>query len=225
MLLFLGAGFLVGMRHALEADHLAAVAALSTRSRGRLATMLRGAAWGLGHTTALLVIGGACLAFGTTISSASEAWLERAVGLMLVALGAQVIVRLRRRGVRVTRHAHPGGVVHVHAHRSLPAGGEVPAEHQHANRSHLRAAVVGTIHGMAGSAALVLLTSSAAPSFWSGLAYIAAFGAGSILGMAVLSVVIALPLELSSRRLGAAYRLVEVPVAVGTVALGLWMLR
>jgi cytochrome c biogenesis protein CcdA len=224
MLLFLGIGLLVGMRHALEADHLAAVVALSTRSRGRVATMLRGAAWGLGHASALFVVGGACLALGTTISSVSEAWLERGVGVMLVLLGTHVIVRLWRARVRISRHAHPGGLVHIHAHRGA-APGSPAEEHPHASASHLRAALVGTVHGLAGSAALVVLTSSTARSFWAGLAYIAAFGVGSVVGMAVLSLAIAVPLQSTSRRLGRAYGLVEVPVALGTVGLGLWMLR
>ena len=211
------------MRHALEADHLAAVVALSTRTRGRMATMLRGAAWGLGHTTALLVVGGASLALGTSLSQTSEQWLERAVGAMLILLGAQVIARLVRSRVRVSRHAHDG-VVHIHAHASAPRAGS-RHHHQHADRSHVRAALVGTVHGMAGSAALVVLTSATAGSFWMGLAYIASFGVGSMLGMAALSLAISLPLELSSRRLGHAYGLVEVPIACGTMVLGLWMLR
>jgi ABC-type nickel/cobalt efflux system permease component RcnA len=220
---FLGAGILIGMRHALEADHLAAVVALSTRTRGRMATMLRGAAWGLGHTTALLVVGGASLALGTSLSQTSEQWLERAVGAMLILLGAQVIARLVRSRVRVSQHAHDG-VVHIHAHAWVPQTGS-RHHHQHADRSHLRAALVGTVHGMAGSAALVVLTSATAGSFWMGLAYIASFGVGSMLGMAALSLAISLPLELSSRRLGHAYGLVEVPIACATMVLGLWMLR
>ena len=224
MWFFLGAGILIGMRHALEADHLAAVVALSTRTRGRLATMLRGAAWGLGHTTALLVVGGASLALGTSLSKTSEQWLERAVGAMLIVLGAQVIARLVRSRVRVSRHQHDG-VVHVHAFAWVPQAGPSRHHHQHADRSHVRAALVGTVHGMAGSAALVVLTSATAGSFWMGLAYIASFGVGSMLGMAALSLAISLPLELSSRRLGHAYGLVEVPIACGTMVLGLWMLR
>jgi cytochrome c biogenesis protein CcdA len=223
MLLFLGVGLLVGMRHALEADHLAAVVALSTRRRGRLATMLRGAAWGLGHASALFVVGGACLAFGTTISAASETWLERGVGLMLIVLGAQVIVRLWRGRVRISRHAHPGGIVHVHAHRGDQVGGYVEV-HRHPAGSHLRAALVGTVHGLAGSAALIVLTSSTAQSFAAGLAYIAAFGLGSVVGMAVLSLAIAVPLESTSRRFGGAFGLIEIPVGLATVGLGLWML-
>lgn len=224
MLLFLGVGLLVGMRHALEADHLAAVVALSTRSRGRVATMLRGAAWGLGHASALFVVGGVCLAFGTTISAASETWLERGVGLMLIVLGAQVIIRLWRGRVRISRHTHPGGIVHVHAHRGDRAGEPAAGTHRHAAGSHLRAALVGTVHGMAGSAALIVLTSSTAESFAAGLAYIAAFGLGSVLGMAMLSLAIAVPLESTSRRLGGAFGLIEIPVGLGTVGLGLWML-
>ena len=225
-MLFLGVGILIGMRHALEADHLAAVVALSTRARGRLATMLRGAAWGLGHTTALLVVGGVCLAFGTSVSETSGQWLERGVGVMLIVLGAQVFVRLRRHHVHVHVHAHAGGVTHVHAHRHLPT--EVDGEghrHPHASRSHLGAALVGTVHGMAGSAALVVLTSATSVSFWSGLAYIACFGVGSMVGMAALSLALSVPLEFSARRLAHAYGLIEIPVAVVTVALGLWMVR
>ena len=224
MLLFLGVGLVVGMRHALEADHLAAVMALSTRSRGRTATMLRGAAWGLGHASALFVVGGLCLALGTTVSPRSETWLERGVGVMLIVLGAQVIRRLWRGRVRISRHAHPGGIVHVHAHRGEAAAGSAPSDHPHASGSHVRAALVGTVHGMAGSAALVVLTSSTAQTFSAGLAYIAAFGLGSVLGMAVLSLAIAVPLASTSRRLGPACGLVEIPIALGTVGLGVWML-
>ena len=224
MWFFLGAGILIGMRHALEADHLAAVVALSTRTRGRMATMLRGAAWGFGHTTALLIVGGGSLALGTSLSQTSEQWLERAVGAMLIVLGAQVIARLVRSRVRVSRHAHDG-LVHIHAHASAPQAGAPLHHHQHADRSHVRAALVGTVHGMAGSAALVVLTSATAGSFWMGLAYIASFGMGSMLGMAALSLAISVPLEVSSRRLGHAHGLVEVPIACGTMVLGLWMLR
>jgi cytochrome c biogenesis protein CcdA len=226
VLLFLGVGVLIGMRHALEADHLAAVVALSTRARGRLATMLRGAAWGLGHTTALLVVGGACLAFGTSVSEASEQWLERGVGVMLIVLGVQVIARLRQTHVHIDVHAHPGGIMHAHAHRhdTDEVEGD-PHRHPHADRSHLRAALVGTVHGMAGSAALVVLTSATSASFWSGVAYIACFGVGSIIGMAALSLAISLPLEFSARRLAHAYGVIELPVAVITIALGLWMVR
>jgi cytochrome c biogenesis protein CcdA len=215
----------MGMRHALEADHLAAVMTLSAGSRGRAVPILRGAAWGVGHTIALLAVGGVCLAIGVTISEQQGAWFDRAVGVMLVGLGANVLIRLRRRRVHMHVHQHGDGIVHVHAHRHPPdeLHDRSAHEHPHPQGLHLRAVVVGMIHGVAGSAALLLLAASAAKSFWLGLAYIGLFGVGSILGMAVLSAVIAVPLELSARRLARLHHAVEVLVAVGTIALGTWM--
>ena len=86
------------------------------------------------------------------------------------------------------------------------------------------ALIVGSVHGMAGSAALVVLASAAAGSFWRGIAYIAAFGLGSVMSMGVLSVVISVPLTFSAQRLTRFYRLVEIPIALGTMALGATML-
>ena len=226
MLLFLAAGFLMGMRHALEADHLTAVVALSTRAHGRMSTLIRGAAWGLGHSTSLLIIGGACLALGTTLSADAALWLERAVGLMLVALGVQVIVRLRRRRIHVHAHRHADGRRHIHAHRHESTDRAAERhEHPHPSGSHVRAGLVGLVHGMAGSAALVVLVSTSVESFWLGLGFIGTFGAGSILGMSVLSLTIALPLEYSERRLARVYDWIEAPIAIVTIALGMWMLR
>lgn len=213
------------MRHALEADHLAAVLTLSAGSRGRTVTMLRGAAWGVGHTAALLAVGGVCLAIGATISEQQEAWFGRAVGVMLVALGANVLIRVRRSRVHMHLHQHADGIVHVHAHPHAPDEHHDASRHQHAHPQglHIRAVLVGMMHGVAGSAALLLLAASAVKSFWLGLAYIGLFGMGSILGMAVLSAVIAVPLELSARRLTRLSTAVEVLVAVATMALGAWM--
>jgi sulfite exporter TauE/SafE len=227
VLLFLSLGVLLGIRHALEADHLAAVVALSTRTRNRVEAVIRGAAWGVGHSTSLLVVGGVCLALGSTLSPAHARWLERGVGVMLIMLGLGVVRRVRRGRLHVHVHRHDGGVAHVHAHRHSPAEDHAssPHQHQHLGRSHVRALIVGTVHGLAGSAALVVLASASAGSFWRGIGYIAAFGFGSIVGMAALSVVIAVPLEFSARRIARFYGAVEIPIAVATMALGVWMLR
>jgi cytochrome c biogenesis protein CcdA len=227
VLLFLGLGLLLGVRHALEADHLAAVVALSTRTRSRVEAALRGAAWGLGHSTSLLVVGAICLALGTTLSPAHARWLERGVGVMLIVLGVNVLRRVRRGRLHVHVHRHDGGVVHVHAHRHAPDERHASSAHDHAHpsRTHWRALAVGTVHGMAGSAALVVLASASAGTFWLGVGYIAVFGLGSIIGMAALSVVISLPLEFSASRLAHAYGVIEVPIALATMSLGAWMLR
>src|SRR5919201_1221757 len=100
-------GFLLGMRHALEADHLAAVASMSAGTRDRFSVMLRGATWGAGHTVALLAAGALSFAFGVAIPAG--AWAERAVGVMLVILGVSVLIRLRRQRVHVHVHRHDDG--------------------------------------------------------------------------------------------------------------------
>jgi cytochrome c biogenesis protein CcdA len=222
---FLGLGLLLGIRHALEADHLAAVVALSTRTRGRFDAMWRGVAWGIGHSTSLLLIGGVCLAFGAALSPAHAHWLERGVGVMLILLGLQVLARLRRDRLHLHVHRHDDGVVHLHAHRhQSDAARDAAHHHHHRSPSNLRALVVGSVHGMAGSAALVVLASASAGSFWRGLAYIAAFGLGSVISMGVLSVVISVPLTFSAQRLTRFFRFVEIPIALGTMTLGATML-
>ena len=219
MLPLLAFGFLTGMRHALEADHLAAVVALSTRSRGPLATMIRGAAWGAGHTASLLVLGGICLAAGTTISDAVARSFERVVGLVLIGLGIHVLIRLRARGVHMHIHRHDDGVAHVHAHTHRTGDAEAH-DHRHPPAGHLRALMVGMVHGAAGTAAILLLTATSVGSFWWGLAHIGSFGVGSILGMAALSAVIAVPLDRSARRLRRSFHVLETGIAAATMMLG-----
>jgi ABC-type nickel/cobalt efflux system permease component RcnA len=222
------AGLLLGMKHATEADHLAAVATLATR-QGSLGQALRqGAAWGLGHAVTLMVFGGVVLALGQAIPERLEHALETAVGLMLILLGADVLRRLAREGIHfhVHRHAAVGAHVHAHSHRgeSVPHAAS-PHEHAHAPRRWpLRALAVGMMHGLAGSAALVVLSMQAVPSVPLGLAYIALFGIGSIAGMAMLSVIIAVPLRLSAGYLAGVHRAASALIGLASCALGAWMI-
>ena len=215
-------GLFMGMRHAMDTDHLAAVATLSTRTRSLRSALFQGAAWGLGHTLTLFVIGAFCLLMGAALPEAWALGLELVVGLMLVFLGAQVLVRMRRRRVHVHVHRHGDGTTHLHAHRHVPEEAHDSARHEHTHPAALplRALAVGIVHGLAGSAALLVLTLSRVGSFWRGLAYIALFGVGSLVGMAVISSVIAVPLQASARRLGRLYDGVEALVALGTIAIG-----
>ncbi len=219
-------GLLMGMRHAMETDHLAAVASLATRSRGMRGTVLRGAVWGLGHTLTLGLVGGVCLLLGAVVSERLSQILETAVGLMLLGLGAEVLWRLHRRRIHVHVHRHGDGTVHLHAHSHVPAEQHDPSHHQHPHPEGFpgRALVVGMVHGLAGSAALVLLTLSSAGSVEMGLAYIGLFGAGSILGMAALSAVIAVPLRGTARLLTGMVNGLETLVGWATVGVGLWVL-
>ena len=131
----LGIGFLLGLRHALDADHVVAVSTFVSQERGLLRACLRGAFWGLGHTLALLAVAIAVVAFKLTISPELEHGVERLVALVLIGLGGHVVLRaVATRGLH--RHAHThGGVLHTHLHvhghevellRKIPGAG--PAE-------------------------------------------------------------------------------------------------
>lgn len=219
-------GLLLGMRHALEADHLAAVASLATRGKGMRGTILQGAVWGLGHTLTLLVVGGACLLLRAAISPRLAAALEGAVGVMLLLLGADVLLRMRRRRIHLHVHRHDDGTVHLHAHRHAPGEAHDPGHHRHAHAAGFphRALLVGMVHGLAGSAALLLLTLTTLASAWLGVAYIAVFGIGSIAGMAVLAAVIAVPLQGASRTLAGWTDGLEAAIGAGTLLVGAWVL-
>lgn len=221
MLSVLTLGLMIGMRHALEADHVAAVASLATRSRSVKETTRLGIAWGMGHTITLFVIGSAVLLMGTLVPPTLAQGLELAVGVMLLLLGLDVLRRLIRDGIHVHVHQH-NGQRHVHAHdHQAPVIHDMDA-HRHAHRAPVpwRALCVGLIHGMAGSAALVVLTLSTIQSAWQGVLYIVLFGVGSIVGMAALSAVIALPLRFTARRVAWFYKGLSGTIGVLTVLLG-----
>lgn len=213
-------GFLIGMKHALEADHVAAVASLATRQRRPRDIVRAGAAWGLGHAATLAAVGTVVLLLDTVVPQRLAAGLEFAVGVMLVLLGGDVLRRLWRERVHFHLHRHSDGRVHLHAHSHAGQEGHEHHDHAHAAALPLRALVVGLVHGMAGSAALVLLTLTTVGSVAEGLAYMALFGVGSVAGMALLSASIALPLHYSARHLTRLHNGLMAVVGVGTVALG-----
>ncbi len=218
----LGLGFLLGMQHALEADHIAAVSSIAAR-RSRVGDIVRhGLTWGLGHTLTLFAFAGAAIWLGRAIPEHVARPLETAVGIMLVGLGAHVLWRLWRDRVHFHRHGHDDGTVHIHAHSH--AGETRPharAPHAHAHGFRWRTLLVGLMHGMAGSAALLVLTVSQAASPAIGLGYVALFGIGSMIGMAALSTVIAVPLAVSARWLTWANRGLQGAVGAITIAIGI----
>ncbi|HEX5684650.1 MAG TPA: urease accessory protein [Ideonella sp.] len=206
-------GLLLGVQHATEADHLAAVATLATRPTGWRQAVRHGMAWGLGHTLTLLAFAGMLLVLGQVVSPALERGLETGVGMMLVLLGADVLRRLWCD--RIHRHLHQ----HAQAAGTHTVQASAPV-HAHPGRWPLRALAVGMMHGLAGSAALVLMSLQATPAPALGLGYVALFGLGSIAGMAVLSAVIALPLQRSARRLTRLHRVLQAGVGLFSCALG-----
>lgn len=217
-------GFLLGMRHALETDHVAAVASLATRSQGIGDTVLQGAVWGLGHTLTLFLFGSVVLLMDAVMPDRLANGLELAVGVMLIVLGLDVLRRARRQRLHFHVHRHADGTLHWHAHATDEPHGFLH-HHEHApaqpgTRFPVRALLVGLMHGMAGSAALILLTLQTVHSVGLGMLYMALFGIGSIAGMASLSVVIAIPLRLSATRLAGMHRLLQIAVGLATLAVG-----
>ena len=148
--------------------------------------------------------------------------LEAVVGLMLVALGVDVLRRLWRDRIHFHLHHHGDGTVHLHAHSHRGETRHDPLRHRHAHPEGfpLRALCVGMVHGLAGSAALLLLTVESAVAPAAGLVYIALFGLGSVAGMALLSAVIAVPLQWSARSFDWLHNGLQGAVGVVTIALG-----
>ena len=174
-------GLLLGMRHALEPDHLAAVSTLVTEEDDPRSGLWLGAFWGLGHTLALLAVGAMLALLKTTLSERLTVTFELLVSAMLLLLGVRALVRARvemGRGVP-QRHEH-GGLLHVHP-------GEVAHVHVGRRAFAIRPLVVGIIHGLAGSGALTALVLAGFDTGAERLAYIVVFGGGSVLGMALLS--------------------------------------
>lgn len=180
---------LVGMRHALEPDHLAAISTLVSEQGNARSAVKLGAAWGLGHTAALLGVATALALVQAPMPGPVALALELAVAAMLVVLGLRAIVRAaadaRRGEARAHRH---GSLFHVHAD---PPGGHL---HVGSRTFALRSLVVGLVHGLAGSGSLTAIVASQLASVPARLGYVALFGAGSIVGMAALSGLAGLPL-------------------------------
>jgi ABC-type nickel/cobalt efflux system permease component RcnA len=210
------------MQHALEADHIAAVSSIAAR-RSDVGDIVRhGLTWGLGHTLTLFVFAGAALLLGHAIPEVLARPLETAVGIMLVGLGAHLLWRLWRDRVHFHRHRHHDGRVHLHVHGH--AGDIAPhadSAHRHEHGFRWRTLLVGLMHGMAGSAALLVLAVTQASSPAAGLFYVALFGIGSMLGMGALSVAIAVPIAISARWLTWANRSLQGAVGAVTILIGI----
>jgi len=174
--ILLGIG--LGARHAFEPDHLAAVSVLGADGPSPRRGMLIGALWGAGHTLSLLACGLAVAIAAAQIPPLLADLFEIAVAAMLIVLGARAVVR-----ARPERHAR----VPVHAHVAP-------------RRPGVRPVIVGAVHGLAGSGALVALTTAALPTTAARLAFIGLFGVGSIAAMSAISGLAGWPLARLVRR-------------------------
>src|SRR6185312_1315453 len=181
-------GSLLGMRHALEPDHLTAVSTLVTGERSSVRAAMLGASWGVGHTLSLVVVGAVLVLLRAEMPARVADLFELFVAIMLIALGIRAILIAVGQGRVGPAHTHHhGGIVHRHA-------GAKP--HVHVGRWTLarRPLLVGAVHGLAGSGALTALVLATLTSNAARITYMALFGIGSTLGMALLSGLMGWPL-------------------------------
>jgi ABC-type nickel/cobalt efflux system permease component RcnA len=222
ILSLLGLGFVLGLKHALDADHLAAVSTMATEKRSLLGSSLIGAWWGVGHTVSLVVAGSLVILLHLEIGERTSKALEFCVGLMLIALGLNAFRKLHRaQTVHLHAHEHDG---HWHVHPHIHEKRTHDALHAHHGlRFGARPLLVGAVHGMAGSAALTLLVLATIPSPLYGFIYIAIFGIGSIGGMTIMSTLFALPAKLTSQRYAKANFALRTLAAVFSLSFGIFI--
>src|ERR1044072_3760187 len=214
----LGLGFVLGLKHATEADHLVAVSTIVSEHRSVWRSAAVGGLWGLGQTASLFVAGAVPIALRVQIPEGVATALELLVALMIVLLGTRILylVLRKRRDVHVHAHTHDGRThthLHFHGRRDAHAAADT---HRVSHAWHRglwgwRPVPVGAVHGLAGSAALTLFVLAEVLRGGSkllGFAYLLIFGVGSIGGMLLMSTLIGLPFVLTAQR----FRRVDTPV-------------
>ncbi|MBI2657399.1 urease accessory protein UreH [Candidatus Woesearchaeota archaeon] len=210
----LGLGFLSGLRHAFDIDHIAAVSAVSNHSSIRKSS-LPGLFWGFGHTISLFIAGLIVLLLKITIPEKLAVFFESVVAVMLIVLGINVLLAIRKEKIHFHIHRH-GDIEHIHLHSHKSA-----SHHLHRHTPFKKSLIIGLVHGLAGSAALTLLILASIPSTVLGLAYILLFGTGSMLGMILASAIISLPFRLIPNKLHNAQKLLRLSTGLISITVGL----
>ena len=210
------------MRHALEADHFAAIATLTSQGLSKGQAIRHGVVWGLGHTITLFSFGAIVLLLDQVIPERLAEFLEIIVGFLLIFLSIDLLRRAYKDRIHYHLHRHKNQDPHFHAHSHAGENEHHKSAHQHGhdNKFPLRALLIGLIHGMAGSSALILLTLDSVSSVGLGLAYIALFGIGSIIGMGLLSMIISIPIRASSKRLTWLHNGLQLAITFCTLGIG-----
>ncbi|HSK70180.1 MAG TPA: hypothetical protein VK892_00690 [Pyrinomonadaceae bacterium] len=190
-------GFVFGLYHAVEADHLAAVSAIVSERKSLLSATIIGGFWGAGHTISLFLVGVLVIFLKLQISESLEARLEAVVGAMLIILGLNALRKIfQSEKIHAHTHTHEGHThTHIHTHTD-----ETAEKSHHFLRFTPRSVLVGMIHGLAGSAGLMLLVLPTISSTAVALIYILIFGIGSIVGMMLMSLLLGLPFHFTAGR-------------------------
>ncbi len=207
----LALGFFLGMRHATDSDHVIAVTTIVSRTRSARAALWVGALWGFGHSATILTVGGAIVLFGWVIPPRLGLSMEMSVAVMLIVLGA---MNLSGALSRINQIAH--------RHRHAEEFDDSSVAHVHP-RAPLRPLVIGVVHGLAGSAAVALLVLATIKSASMALLYLAIFGIGTVAGMMLLTLAMALPISAMARRFDNAEQLMARVTGLVSIAFGLFL--
>lgn len=216
----LGVGFLLGLRHAMDTDHLAAVSTVLAERPSLLASGFVGLWWGIGHTFTLLVVGLIVLIGGVHIPAEFEFITESAVGILLIVLGGKLALKLYRERWHVHRHRHDGqSHVHLHSHER-----EEGHRHRHWMTESIRPLCIGMAHGLAGSATLMLMILATTTGVSAGLLSILVFGVGSIVGMMAIGLIISMSVVCSRSISHRLFMGAQGFASIASVWVGVWML-
>jgi high-affinity nickel permease len=197
-------GFVLGLRHATEADHLAAISTIVSERRSLLSSLVVGGLWGCGHTLALMIAGVGVLLLRYQMTDRLAHVLELGVGIMLVLLGVNVLRTL----------AHSGA-----SHRHDRAAFASPSDS--GTWLAARPLLIGMVHGLAGSAPLLLLALTVVSSALAAFFYMAVFGVGSMIGMALMSLLLGVPARLTVDHFARAHLALRGLAGLFSVGLGL----
>jgi len=221
----LAVGLVLGLRHALDADHIAAVAALGGPGGDLRRALANGLSWGFGHALTIGVAGFVAIALRSAVPERLALAFEFAAGLMLIVLGLMALRRALRDRLHVHEHRHDD-VPHVHLHFHAtphPDGAAAAHRHPHPIRFALRPFLVGSVHGLAGSASLALLVLTTVPSVLAGGLYLLVFGAGTTAGMALMSLVLGAPFVIARRRALWLSGALQSAAGLGSLGIGLML--
>src|SRR5262249_44942846 len=216
-------GFLLGMRHATDPDHVIAVTTIVSRQRSASSAALIGSLWGIGHTVTIMLVGGAIIVFGVVIPPRLGLAMEFSVAVMLILLGILSLAGLTQRVTdKLTRRPGSGAGLHAHPHshhdyiHDHPHGHEPESHGHHEDATPLsrldrffgplgayqaiRPLVVGLVHGLAGSAAVALMVlATIRDPLWA-VGYLVLVGVGTIAGMMVVTAAVGIPFAYTASR-------------------------
>lgn len=216
-----GVGFILGLEHATDADHVVAVSTIVSEHGTLRKSAAIGVTWGLGHTTTLLILGLVVLLAKVTIPARVALGMEFLVGVLLVALGYSVARSFIWSKFHLHRHSHAREEhEHLHVH-----GRKEEHAHRHRALGHKRKSfLVGMVHGVAGSAALAILVLATIDSLVVGVGYILIFGAGSILGMLFISSLIGIPFTYTAHKLQRFNERIRTAAGIVSMSLGVFIM-